>query len=153
MWSTFEFWLSCSKRSVKQGSKQTGNYREKRIFFLFFQKSICGNYQLFFSNHDANLLWFYPGLIHHIIKELVYSSYIHVSEEQHKIMCELKSNNFFVLNCPLIRSDGFPIVLLYALLDGGWFVVGILIGGLFSNKWYFGFTRFSRTWCYRKSIF
>ena len=51
-------------------------------------------------------------------------------------MCELKSNKTFVLNCPLIRSDGVPIVLMHALLDGGWFVVGILIGGLFSNKLY-----------------
>ena len=79
---------------------------EKRKYFSFcFQKSICGNYQLFFSNHDANLLWFYPGLIHHIIKELVYSSYIHVSDEQHKITCELKSNKTFVLKCLHIRSD------------------------------------------------
>ena len=58
---------------------------------------------------------------------------MHVRDEQHKIMSELKSNKTFFLKCPLITSDGVPIILMYALLDGGWFVVGI---GLFSNKLY-----------------
>ena len=105
------FWiLIILFKTIRQaGLKADREVNRKENIFHFFKKSICGNYQLFFSNHDANLLWFYPGLIHHIIKELVYSSYIHVSDEQHKITCELKSNKTFVLNCPLIRSDGVLI--------------------------------------------
>ena len=44
---------------------------------------------------------------------------IHVCDEQHKIMCEL-----------ILDQMVFLIVLIHAVIDGRWLVVGILIGGL-----------------------
>ena len=69
----------------------------------------------------------------------------------------VSSNQIKLLSSIVLLLDQtvFSIVLMYALLDGGWFVVGILIGGLFSNKWYLALqdsheygvmeNRFSRT--------
>ena len=42
---------------------------------------------------------------------------------------------FKALFSSIKTTFAFSIVLLiHAVIDGGWFVVGILIGGLFSNK-------------------
>ena len=50
---------------------------------------------------------------------------IHVCDEQRKIMCEL-----------ILDQIVFLVVLIHAVIDGGWLVVGILISGLSSNKYY-----------------
>ena len=41
---------------------------------------------------------------------------------------------FKALFSSIKTTFAFSIVLIHAVIDGGWFVVRILIGGLFSNK-------------------
>ena len=54
------------------------------------------------------------------------------------IKSRVSSNQIKLLSSSVFILDEtvFSIVLMHALLDGGWFVVGILIVGLFSNKLY-----------------
>ena len=52
----------------------------------------------------------------------------------------------------IIMAVSSLVVLTHTVIDGGWFVVGILISGLFSNKYIFVFTEFSRIWSYRQLI-
>ena len=73
------------------------------------------------------------------------------------IKSRVSSNQTKLLSSIVLLSNQtvFSIVLLHTLLNGGWFVVEILIGGLFSNELYlalqdsheYGFmeNRFSRT--------
>ena len=45
------------------------------------------------------------------------------------------SNSRFIIMCEVILDQKVvSIVFIHGVIDGGWFVVGILISGLFSNN-------------------